>query len=291
VYNIKIRRAALTGSFVPFEHREKTLWILSGLPIIYLRDRYVPTALSVAHEHTQLAGALFNVRWITPRLWWGEITTALLEQTDTITQLCRVRTLSRTGLDDIVCTIGKNNLLGERAQLACYGLLGLPTRTCVTAQEVLDPLVGTRFYGLGFGAELSYAFMQSLKRAFSGFLQGRFVHFFNRSWYPILPCSSRIEPGNITDIFIIARYREKLHIMEAGYNATFFTQQGVFTPPTRTTTDPFLRNSLYLSYTRGIMCVPGINLPGAVSTGINYSRTHFLNAQTFSWWFNMSIAF
>jgi hypothetical protein len=291
VYNIKLRRAVISGATIPHTIENKNIWILTSLPIVYIRDRDIPTNNLLVHEHTQIGGAILNARCMTQSLWWAELTTGIEQQQDIITKKGIQQQLARTGLDDIVFTVGKNYNIGTHTQLAGYGLIGFPTKYNITASEVLDPLVGSRFYGMGFGAELSYSFIQSFKRAFVGFIQGRFIHFFNRPWCPILPPHAQIEPGNVTDLFLILRYRERLQIFEIGYNATWLSQQALFTPPIRTNTPTFLRNSLYLNYIYGIANLPGILCPGALGMGINIGRSDALNTRIAAWWCNFTIVF
>lgn len=290
VYNLKIRRAVDANAFINKD--DGVSWLVTALPIVYARKRHiVDTSIDQnICEKSLNAGAIFNIRGITPDHWWIELTTGLENQTVKNSGTINNH-MSRTGLDDIVLTAGKNFIVSDRTQLVGYGLAGFPTRTKISLCEALSPLVGSRFFGLGVGGEASYAFMKSLKRAFIGVLEARFVHFFNRKWFPVFPCDSQIEPGNLTDVFLLLRYREKMDVFEMGYNATFFTQQATLLHGIRVDAPNFLRNSLYLNYLHVFKKSLFLKRPGAIGTGLNIGRAKFLDTKIISGWVNFTLLF
>lgn len=290
VYNLKIRRSFSVHKFL--QTNKKFLWLISAVPVIYQRKSHVVRP----ERHTDvlvkefLGGSLFNVRLLAPHNWWAELTMGVERQTS---KVCGTQNFkaSRTGLDDIVLTAGKNFMIGKKGQIALYGLCGFPTWNRVTPSDDFGILVGTRCYGAGFGAEGSYSFMKSLKRSLSGIIQTRFVHFFNRHWNPILPCTAKIMPGNATDLFMIMQYREKRNIFEVGYNATFFTQLGVETACKKEYAPNLVRNSLYTSYTHVFPKSFLFHRPGTIGVGFNYGRTNIFDTKNYSLWVNMSLLF
>jgi hypothetical protein len=297
VYNLKIRRSFSLHHFLKREH--DVLWLLSAVPVIYARKRHlvVPQTAYNVHEKTLIGGSIFNVRALAPHDWWAELTTGIERQQDKVKGtrqgLPQNYTIARTGLDDIVITAGKNwrwyrDEFFDKAQIVAYGLAGFPTRWKVCPNEVADTLVGTRFLSAGFGAEGSYTFFANKRRSLSAVLQTRFVHFFNRKWYPLLPCSARIEPGNITDLFFIMQYREKMNLFETGYNATIFSQQAVKLATGKEQTPLFVRNSFYCSYTRVFKNFLGKH-PGTLGIGCNISRDTLFETKITGAWINLSL--
>src|SRR5205085_1023018 len=112
VYNLKIRRSFSVHHFLHREH--DVLWLLSAVPVIYMRKRHIviPSKSYNVCEKTFLGGSVFNIRCLAPQDWWAELTTGIERQTDevhgTSMGLPQQYKASRTGLDDIVITAGKN---------------------------------------------------------------------------------------------------------------------------------------------------------------------------------------
>lgn len=188
VYSLKLRRLASVGSA-----QKKNNISLSALPLIYTLDRHIiiphylctDTIVDI-EEKRRIEGGLLFAHYVTPRLFWGEITIGVEHEK---IETCGTKTIqdSVTGLDDIVITIGKNKLLGKDTQLSSYVLAGFPTRRKITVSDSIDPLIGTRTFGIGVGTEVSHCFFDSGVATFNARLQGRFLHFFKRSWDPVLP--------------------------------------------------------------------------------------------------------
>jgi hypothetical protein len=293
VYNMKIRRAISAHVFEHIFPGKTNFWLLTALPIVYTRSRHIvaPLTSQDLYEKTLLAGSVFNVRFLAPHYWWLEFTTGLENQTD---HTCGTQTFkdSRTGFDDIVLTAGKNFFFhDEKGQISFYAIGGVPTKFQVTPQETYDTLVGTRFFGLGAGGELSYSFIKSLKQALIGILQARCVHFFDRAWSPILPCGAQIQPGNLTDLFLIMQYRHKVNIFEVGYNPTFFTNQAALLPTEKIKSPNIVRNSFYANFIHVFKKSLLLKKPGGIGTGINISRSETFDTKIFAWWINLSLLF
>jgi len=293
VYNMKIRRAVSSSFFEHIFPGKKNFWLLTGLPVVYTRSRHITVPLTQQNvfEKTFLAGAIFNARFLAQHYWWLEFTTGLENQKDTVRGTQDFKA-SRTGLDDIVIAGGKNFLFhDEKGQIALYGIMGFPLKWDVTVQESFDALVGTRFFGLGAGTELSYSFIKTLKKAFNAILQIRYVHFFDRAWVPILPCGSKIQPGNLTDLFMILQYRHKFNVFEIGYNPSFFTNQAVILPKEKVHSQNLVRNSFYANFTHVFKKSLLLKKPGGIGTGFNISRAETFDTKIFAWWVNLSLLF
>lgn len=290
VYNMKIRRAFNTSVLVGTA--PKTEALLTGLPIFYIRDRHIviPELRQDIEEKLVALGAIFNLRVVTPKFWWAELTTGIENQKVTSTGTNPFR-ISGTGMDDIILSAGKNFFVSDEIQVALYGLAGFPVKQDVSIEETQTTLVGTRFYGLGVGMELSYAFLRSLKRSVVGILQERFVHFFDRSWYPIFPRDAKIQPGNITDIFVILQYQEMMNVFEVGYNPTFFMNQAAIFQTGTVRSPNFVRNSFYVNYMYLFRGLPLFKVPGALGLGLNIGRSHLLDTKIISGWFNITWLF
>lgn len=291
VYNLKIRRSFDVPPRV-LQRERKFLWLLSAVPIIYARKRHIvaPQLKQNIFEKTFLGGSLFNIRLLAPRHWWAELTTGVERQT-LKTHSTQNFKVSHTGMDDIVLSVGKNFVFDHAAQVGLYGLAGFPTRRKVTPFEVEDTLVGTRFFGAGVGGEASYNFFSSQQRALTGITQARFIHFFDRKWFPILPCNGEIQPGNVSDIFLLLNYREKKNIFEIGYDATFFTQQAARVECTTIKSPHVTRNSFYTSYSRLFTKKSLIKRPGLLGCGFTYCREKVLDSNIFIFWLNFSLLF
>jgi hypothetical protein len=291
VYNMKIRRVFNVSAILG--KKDKPVWIATALPIAYTRSRHiVDPALGVNVYDKRIAGgSLFNLRYIGPQQsWWFEITTGLEKervQSHGTTNICA----SRLGIDDIILSGGRAFFPNKKTQYVVYGLAGFPTRRKLTLAERYDTLVGTRFFGLGLGAEASYAIIQSVQQSLIMIGQARFVHFFNRKWYPILPCNAQIEPGNLTDILASVQYRRGKNIFETGYNVTLFSNQAVVVPPQKITTHLFIRQSAYATYSRMFKEFPVLKIPLLLGAGFNIGHAQRFNTKIYAYWLNISTAF
>lgn len=288
VYNIKIRRVFNTEELF----QSKKIWALTAVPIIYKRDRHIirqETMLDI-QEKRFTAGSLFNVRYVPTKSWWFELTTGVEKETVRARGTLNLND-SRAGFDDIIFSGGHNFFPNKYTQFVLYGLAGFPSKRTVSINEAQDTLVGTRFFSAGLGSELSYSFFQSIRSSFTGIFQNRFIHFFSREWFPILPRGARIEPGNLTDLLFSLQYRLRTNIFETGYNPTFFTNQGVLIGMNRTTTPHFIRHSGYLRYSYFIPKSPILCLPLLLGTGFNIGRAKFFDTRIFLCWLNFTAIF
>lgn len=290
VYSMRIRRAFNIAPILKKD--KKSLWALTVLPIIYTRNRKIPVLGSNDSfcEKRTSGGTILDGRWVLSKYWWVEFTTGLEKEhvsTKGATSICD----SRFGMDDIVLTGGRNFYWGDHTQFVVYGLAGFPTRTKVTAQEVYDTLVGTRFFSVGVGSELSYAFISSLERSLIGTFQNRFLHFFSRSWTTILGPGGKIQPGNATDILFSLQYREKREIFEAGINPTFFTNQAAIKQCQKISSDPFVRQSIFAQYRHICKKPQNSDVLFVWGAGCNFGWSKKFDTKISSYFINVSAIF
>lgn len=291
VYSMKIRRTFDAHKFLPAAANNNFL-LLTALPLVYLRSRDLrPRAEACVHEKTHLIGSVFNARYVTKNHWWAEATTAVEKQTVRYTGSDAFEA-SKTGLDDIVLSGGKNFLFDDnKGQTVLYGVVGFPTNNEITKKERYDGLVGTHFFTIGCGGEISYRVASDEQRSLTAIAQVRFLHSFDRPYFPVLPCNGRIQPGNVTDIFGILQYRNKKHILEMGYNPTFFTNEAVIVPTLKTCNPNFVRNSFYFNLSHLFKESFLLKKPGVVATGFNISKSEFTNAKTAVIWVGLTLLF
>lgn len=290
VYSMKIRRIFALSSVLG--ENKKSAWIGTSVPIIYKRKRHiVQDNLGInVFEKKFTAGSLFNFRYVTKKAWWFEITTGL-EGEYAKSKGTTNFNVSRTGLDDILLAGGHNWFPTDNVQLVLYGIAGFPFRKKVTLLEALEPFVGTRFYGLGAGGEISYAPLNNKNESFVFILQTRYVHFFNRKWFPILPCNAKIQPGDIIDILYAMVYRRGKSFYDAGYNPTFFINQAALLKTGKIKTHPFIRQGMYASYYRLFEELPIIKKSGLLGAGFAISQSKEFRTKIFSAWLNISAVF
>ncbi|MCX5922436.1 MAG: hypothetical protein NTX86_03845 [Candidatus Dependentiae bacterium] len=289
VYNMRVRRALNLNAVL---HKDdKGFWAFSGAPIVSTRTRKidVPDGTCV-HEKNIIAGALFDLRWIPTKEWWLEVTTGLEGECVRATGTRTINN-SRVGLDDIVFAGGYNFFLNDDLQFVLYGLTGIPTRWKVTADEVYTVPVGSRLFGAGFGAELSYSFIQSKPKSLIAVLQTRFIHFFAREWFPILPCGAKIQPGETIDVLGSLKYRYKRNAVEAGYNPTFFANQGVLLKKSTTISAPFVRHSLFINGLHVLEKTPDAKTLVAIGAGFNASWSKKFDTRIYTYWASVGVLF
>jgi len=288
VYNLKVRRVF---NIEPVLERMKSRLVVSAVPIVFLRKRHlIDTRTGLDdREKRRVGGSLFNLRYVINKHWWLEATTGVETDHGTFTGT-DVFHASRFGVDDLVFSGGYRHFIGERAQFIAYGLVGLPTRKKITLEDRHGPLVGTRLYSVGIGLEGSYSFWSELKRSFAAILQGRFIHGFNRDWFPILPKGSEIQPGNSTDLLATLQFREKRTVIEGGFNATIFSNQAVILPTEKISADTFYRYGVYARLSHAIMQA-WFNKPFIFSIGFSLNRSEKFDLKTFTGWVSGSIVF
>ena len=290
VYNMRIRRIFSADDTTV---QDKSHWIVSGVPILYMRDRHIEDAETGINvdEDIKMGGALFNLRHRYNRHWWGEVTTGLFKEHMTLSGTTDL-IACRKGFDDFIIAAGYNFFPHEHVQGAVYGLAGFPTHRDINAQEFTNNLVGTRFFSIGAGAELSYGFIEELQRSLIGIVQGRIIHFFKRSWFPILPCGSIIEPGNVSDLLFTVQSRKGRGTFETGYNATIFSDQAVSLPGVfERCTDTFVRNSLYASYSYICKNEKAPDEPVIIGIGGNIGWSKRFDTRITFFWFQLTKVF
>lgn len=287
---MKIRRVFNIAAFL--KNKNKSRLIATLLPIVYKRDRHiVENNLDVDISEKRLSdGALINFRYVSSGHWWFEATTGL-ETEHVKSRGTSAFNARRTGLDDIVLAAGYYVSPTQDTQAVVYGIAGFPTHRKVTLLDTQDPLVGTRFFGLGCGAEFSYLFINSLQQTLLMLVQGRFVHFFDRKWFPILPCDTLLKPGNLSDILFTIQYRKRKNIFEVGYNTTLFSQLAVVSPSATVATPIFVRQSMYATYAHIFKHVSFIDRPLLLGLGFNVARLKRFDTKISAFWLNLSTLF
>jgi len=287
VYNLRVRRIFNIPAVL---ERIQSRTIFSIVPIFFRRTSDIETsAHTLIKERRSAGGALLNMRYIPSKHGWIEVTTGVEKDSGVFEGEGEGLNAARAGLDDLVLSGGYRHFLNNW-QAVGYGLIGLPTRRKVTLCDRYTPLVGTRFYNVGIGGEVSYSIISELKRSVAMILQARFIHGFNRKWFPILPKEDRIQPGNSSDLLFSVQWREKRTVFEAGYDATFFSNQAIITPQTTITTDTFVRHSWFASVARGVE--DGFfDRPTIFGAGFNVNTSRKFNAKAYVLWVYLTQVF
>lgn len=295
VYNLRIRRAFNLSAAL--DQEKKALRVATVLPLMYNRTRIITDNNNldlVSYECRCVRGSLFNLRYISAHSgysWWAEVTTAVAKECAKSRGAVDF-TACRTGVDDIVVTGGYSRHIHKRAQYVLYGLVGFPTRRKVTLLERYDTFLGTRFFSVGLGIEFSYSLVQSLKKSCVLVLQSRFLHFFKRSWYPILPADAILQPGDVIDLLCTVQYRKSKNIIEVGYNPAWFVNQAVLlsTGPVMHKKE-FMRQGAYASFNHVYPKFPVIDRPVILGVGLSSTRSKQFNTSIKTYWFNVSTIF
>lgn len=295
VYSMKIRRAFAQARQL-LGKEKRAIWALSALPIAYSRTRHFSQKAPHVNirEKRLVLGSIFNVRCIPSDASWFELTTAVeneqakakgVSNSPVLQPICH----SRTGLDDIVISGGYNLYPTEKVQLVFYAIAGFPTHTKISVKDSLGTFVGTRFFSVGAGSEFSYSFINSLTRSLVGIFQNRYIHYFSRSWSPVLPCCSTIQPGDLVDLLFAIKFREKREMFETGYNPTFFFNQSVKTPVAgKVRSEDFVRNGGYVTYAH---LFDHLKHPVILGAGFSFNKAKVLDSRIFSGWLNFTIIF
>ncbi len=110
---------------------------------------------------------------------------------------------SRVGFDDFLIDMGYNFLFDDNAKVQCmpHIIAGIPTYWKITLAEQEDPLMGTRTYALGGSVEVVYDFERSIKNDIFFGLIFRFIHRFDRNYFPVLPENSFFFTGQFYRLF------------------------------------------------------------------------------------------
>jgi hypothetical protein len=293
LYNLKVRRAFGLGDTALVVGKEKkSRWIATAVPIVYKRDRHiVDNRLGIdVCEKRIVGGSILNLRYVSSKSWWLEATTSVQREHGTSRGTTTFKA-SRTGFDDVIIEAGYNMMPTKDSQFVLYGLAGFPTRRKVTLLDTYDPFVGTRFFGLGVGSEISYSFINTLKKSFMALVQARFLHFFNRRWFPILPCNAKIQPGNTIDLLFTLQYRKGKNIFETGYNPIFFTNQAALLKTGKIKAKNYVRQSVYASFAHVFPKVPLVKKPLIVEAGFSLARADRFHVKIVVGWLSISLVF
>lgn len=279
VYNMRVRRSFNVPASL---QQDKSRYLVTMLPIYFSRTSSIEDQELMIDEDRTAGGVIANVRYIPSRKWWAEVTTGVEKDAGTFSGDTNF-SASRVGLDDVVFTSGYRHFIGDCMQLIGYGLVGFPTRREVTLKDRFGPLVGTRVYNAGIGAEGAYSFINSLKQSASVIVQGRFIHGFERRWFPILPDDEKIVPGNFSDVLCAFQYRYKRTAVQAGYDLTIFSGQGIKRPTEVVMIDTFKRNSWYATIGHGKLKAL-FDKPTFFGAGFSISRAQRFDARTTAVW-------
>lgn len=288
VYNLRVRRVFNVPRVI---EQKKPRYLLQSVPIVFTRKSTVTSASTMLEtfEKRRAGGSLFNFRFIPNRNWFAEATTGIEKDSGSFTgndPFCA----ARTGFDDLVLAGGYRHFIGKKGQLVGYGLVGLPTRRKITADDRQGPLVGTRVYNIGVGAEGSYAFISELRRSFAAIMQVRFIHGFNREWEAISGPGSELQPGNSVDSLFTLQYRNRRTVYEAGYDLTTFFGQAIILPTEKRSADTLIRHSVYASMSHIVFNGP-FDKPLVYGTGVSISRSKKLDVRTITAWVHAGIVF
>lgn len=289
VYSLKIRRQFSLAS----EGKQKeSKYVTTALPIIDKFEWHVVDenfATDVC-EKRLIGGSVFNFRYVSAKSWWLEATTGFEKET-VKSKGTAIFDKSRTGFDDIVLSVGYNMFPAKNMQFVLYGIGGVPTRKEVTIFDAEDTLVGTRFYSVGAGAEFSYSIINTLPESLIVIFQGRFLHFFDRKWFPILPPDAKIQPGNVSDLLVVLQYRKNKNIFEVGYNPTFYANEAYLLDTGKINIPDYTRQSIYTSFSHLYEEFPIINKPGLIGAGFNIGWSKRYSIKILSFWVNFSLSF
>lgn len=289
VYSMKIRR--IFAPSIPMARRSHIL--LSAAPIINYRTRVLSSDIlgaSICNTEKSLSrGSLLDIRYM-QKTGWFEVTTGVGKESICTTGTNNFRA-SRTGLDDIVCAGGYTLLLSERSQFDMYGLAGFPSKRALQSFEVFDTLMGTRFFSVGGGAEVSYSLLQTSERTLFFSLQGRIIHFFDRTWSPILPDTARIKPGEIIGILCAGNYTKNKLSIEVGYNPSISINQAILLDKQTVRGSTFIQHSCYIDTDYSFKKTPSTGQTTLIGAGLSLGITPKYRARMVTGWLHATIIF
>ena len=281
VYTMKLQRIFTMNSSVQKDHKgSKTV---TALPILYYRDRHIvePELFHDIYEKRKAEACMLSARYVAPSLSWIDISTGVIHEKAQSTGTSKLNK-KITGLDDIVINAGLTKKYNDSLEVVYYGLAGFPAKRKVTAQEAHDTFTGTRFFSAGAGVECSYTALHNDLQTATFLINTRFIHFFERKWYPILPKNAKIIPGNITDLLCAAFFRHKTNMFEIGYNPTFFTNHGKEIASKKHSSENFHRDTVYLTIAKGLKSTIGFGCARA------YEKKFSTHTQTYWVYINHS---
>lgn len=283
IYYMKIRGVFNIEQGDPSHQKSESNF--SFYPFGFKQNRHILDEQDSTNLHEKITnyGLVFNYRYTNKNNWWIDAITGL--ETEKSCYCGSSNFINkRIGFDDILLTGGYIFYPSNKTQFVLYGSAGLPTRYKVSALEVQNNPVGSRFFNLGAGAEISYNLFTDKKRSIFAILQSRFIHFFDRRWFPILPYDAKIQPGNTTDILCTLLYMQDQNILEIGYDATFSTNEATIFPFCKIKTPPSTLHNYYLNYSR--ICANIFDSEKSFSYGggvwLTYSKQ--FNTKSLTWW-------
>ncbi len=274
VYTMKLQRIFSMNSSNSKD--EKSLKTFTALPILYYKDKHVvdPALFLDIYEKRKAEACMLSARYVAPSLSWIDVSTGIIHEKATSTGTEKLYK-KITGLDDIVINAGITRKYGKKCEIVYYGLAGFPAKRKVGIQEDQETFTGTRFFSAGIGTEASYIPLHNDIQTVTFLFNTRFIHFFERKWYPILPKNSKIVPGNITDLLCAAFFRHKNNMIELGYNPTFFTNHGKQVNSKNYYSENFNRNTVYLTLAKELRSTWGIGFARS------YEKRYSSHAQSY----------
>ena len=289
VYSIKIRRSFI-GLATYVDQKKKVNYALTTLPIFYSsKARFIVERTETDINDRRIGGGIIINFKLPSKHWWFEATTAIHKESLQATGTTCLTT-SHAGFDDIVLAGGYNAYPTKDQQITIYGLAGFPTTRKFAQRDAQIPLIGTRFFALGGGAEYSYSYINTKKTVLAGIVQFRTLHFFSREAEILLGPGGRLQPGQTFDLLFSMRYRHKRTVLETGYNPTFLVNTAVILPDETIPGDTLVRHGAYISLvhlTKNGFC----NTPFAVGGALIYNRLKKLEAHSMTALLNFTIAF
>lgn len=125
-----------------------------------------------------------------------------------------ILTFTGTETDDLLFTLGRNFILGERKVITFSGLFGIPTHHVESLQH---PQFG--FGQVGTGLQLDGAY--PIRRNGSILYGARYIHFFARDTQDDCHNTYNFSVGNVEDFLISYKTTWTPHGLEVGYTSRF----------------------------------------------------------------------
>ena len=285
VYNLKIRRAFDAHKIL--KNKNKKIYFLTTLlPIMFWRN--IDDLLVVndfISQESSIYGLLGNFRMNLGKNWWTEVSTGLEHQTNKLIKNKKYTKGSRTGFDDILCSIGYDDFINQNAQYSAYLVTGIPTTQKRSLLDTYDTLIGTRFYSVGGGAEYSYAFLKKEDFGLVGICQVRYLHFF-----PSDSDQKNIIPGDTYDLLLAVHRRKYNTVVEIGYEGTLFANQQIHRPDF-IKSPPFTKNGGYINMVYLVPENTFLKNPLAIGCGASASFSSYLHSFWRGFWIHASTVF
>ena len=199
---------------------------------------------------------------------------------------CSNPTFAGTEVDDILFTLGRNFLFGDRKVLTISGLFGIPTHPVFALQH---PAFGYGQVGLGIQLDGSYP----IRKNGALLAGGRYIRFIKRYARDDDHNLYLFSIGNVEDILIAYKHSWPKHGIEAGYTSR--VQFGASIYPALDDTEEktnYVRSSFYAVYKYKFKIR---DLPSRLLFNIAYGRDHlphtYGNKYILTFWTSFNINF